>query len=328
MTVKFGNPGNGKNIEDKAPRGLKRLGRLSGRRARRAAAAALLPAIAAVALGACGSSGSSSGGESSGGGAPAPAVSSQADNPGNASTSGHNISTYAVWGTDDCLEYAAVDTDTSETLAVEATNLCRQLTQTVPNGSAVSAGTYYYLFDRGNPANWHEVVGAGTGGYYYWAYHTDDEWYRQADGGPLQMLVNNDGQLEYLDAATFLQQNPHALSVVQRVGEDLAAQAVASAAVGVTIQRNPESKPDTDQEYPAAQSGITNQNQQAQQAAESYGNAQQGGITPDQELARVAGAHARMIQIEYAPDCENSDNVEDGCGGQNAYNDVGGYDNN
>jgi hypothetical protein len=49
MTVKFANSGSESN-QDKARRGLKRLGFLSGRRARRAAAAALLPAIAAAAL--------------------------------------------------------------------------------------------------------------------------------------------------------------------------------------------------------------------------------------------------------------------------------------
>lgn len=236
-----------------------------------------------------------------------------------------NELTLALWGDDGCLEYLVLDGN-NDTVAVSATNLCRASVSAFSGDSLTGPGTFYAYFERGgNVNNWQEILGQGDDGYIYWEYG-DGQLYRQlAAGGAAQLAVTYaNGQVGFEDDNTYLQQNPKGLPFLQSVEEDMDASGIAKEEIGTTVQRNPQLPGSASAEYSQAQSDISTQDQQAQQIEQTYQGVTQGQVSADQELVKVTQAQQDQIKVLYAKDCSDSDNVEEGCGGANAYNDDGG----
>ena len=288
----------------------------------------------------CGDSGPAQGASGGGGYAAPPATtaggaaasgaaadSAAADTTTDAGAEAETVSeqTYDVWADDGCLEYVVVDS-AGDTIAASATNLCRTQVSTFTDSTLAGAGVFYALFPRGQGlGNWQAVVGQGEDGYDYWEY-SDGQLYRQpAGGGDVQLVVQlADGERTFADESAFLQQNPTGISYFQSETEGTAAEAIASEELGGPVQLNPQLSGGASTEYAQAQDGISAAGQQAQESGQAYEQATQGEITADQELVKVAQAQEDFNKIWFSPDCTGSDNVEDGCGGANAFNDDGG----
>jgi hypothetical protein len=269
---------------------------------------------------------------SSSGGGSAPAT------PATTTASADAISVTSYFAADDCLEYLAQDENTENTIAVKSTNLCRAEVSSFPYGAEVTAGTYYEFYVRGTSTsvNWDEIAGKGNDGYYYWEY-PDQIMYREpVEGGDTQVLVQyTDGTYGYEDQATLLQQNPVAISFLDKVKEGLSQLTLDKAAVATATptQKNPTLSSGDSSGYQTAQTSISakdqvtqqeaEQAQQAQQEAQAAQNAQSEAAKA-QAAADLAQAQNNMDRIWFSPDCTDSDNVEAGCGGANAFNDDGG----
>jgi hypothetical protein len=233
--------------------------------------------------------------------------------------------TLKVWGDDGCLEYLVLDS-AGQTVAVSATDLCRIQVSTFAYSQLAGSGTFYAYFARGNGlADWQAVGGQGDDGYTYWEYN-DQELYRwPASGNAAQLTMNySDGLVRFEDLSAYLQQNPAGLPIEQTVNEGLVAQAMAKEEIGSPPQRNPE-LPDTEStEYAQAQQGISAADGQARQSGQAYQGATQDNAATDQPEVMLLQAQQKMNTIFFAQDCQDSDNVMDGCGGASAYNDDGG----
>jgi len=233
--------------------------------------------------------------------------------------------TLHVWATDGCLEYLVLDS-ADDTVAVSATNLCRTAVSSF-NGSAYAGpGTYYAYFARGaSLENWQAVVGQGDDGNTYWEY-TDGQLYRQQESdGAAQLLVQyTDGEIKFEDESAYLQADPSGLPFLQRVKEGLDAQFIAQELVGGPLQRNPRLPGSASTEYSQAQDGISAADQQASEYGQSYKDATQSGTSGSQALVEATQASENMHNVWDSADCGDSDNVESGCGGANAFNDDDG----
>lgn len=299
------------------------------RRGRRALLVTAAAISGAALVAGCGLPGSSAANSEPGGGGytaqPPASGGTSSDSSGSSDSSFAGEQTLDVWGSDGCLEYLVLDS-TDDTVAVSATNLCRTAVTSFPGSALAGSGTFYAYFPRGlSTSEWQAVAGQGDDGNDYWEY-SDGELYRgPADGGPAQLEVQeSSGLLDFEDENTFLQQNPKGLPFIQSVGEDLTAQNIAREETGMPVQRNPQLAGGATAEYSQAQDNISTQNQQARQYGQTYQGATQGGISPAQESLIVTQAQINENKIWYAPDCTESDNVNAGCGGANAFNDDGG----
>jgi len=253
----------------------------------------------------------------------AAADSAAADTTTDAGAEAETVSeqTYDVWADDGCLEYVVVDS-AGDTIAASATNLCRTQVSTFTDSTLAGAGVFYALFPRGQGlGNWQAVVGQGEDGYDYWEY-SDGQLYRQpAGGGDVQLVVQlADGERTFADESAFLQQNPTGISYFQSETEGTAAEAIASEELGGPVQLNPQLSGGASTEYAQAQDGISAAGQQAQQSGQAYAQATQGGLS----AVQLGQAAEDFNKIWFSGDCTGSDNVEDGCGGANAFNDDGG----
>lgn len=159
---------------------MKHLTRRSAGHLRYTLPAAVLAAC--VGLAACGSAGQTSSGTSISTDSPAGTTSS---------SSQAIVQTAQLWGPDNCLHnYILV---AGRVLADTSTNLCR--TETTLDGQ-----TAYYVFARGNSANWVALYETPGDGYIYVTYPTLT-WFREPTGGgteQIQVQYNN-GSKGYQD---------------------------------------------------------------------------------------------------------------------------------
>jgi hypothetical protein len=288
----------------------------------RLAAAGIFVGTAALTLSGCGLFGGGSAQDAAGNGSgsapPGVIAADPASDLGEPATASEQ--TLDVWGDDGCLEYLVLDS-ADDTVAVSATNLCRAELSQFPGDTITGAGTFWAFFARGgNLDNWQEIAGRGADGYTYWEY-TDGQLYRQpTGGGAVQLEV---GQGEFEDESTYLQQNPGGFPFLKSVTEGLAAQAITREMAGQPVQQNPQLPVSDTAEVPQAQSNISAQDQQAQQIGQTYEDAQ-AAATAAQASLDVTQARQDEDKIIFANDCTGSDNVEDGCGGADAFNDDDG----
>lgn len=288
-----------------------------------AAAALVGPALVVG----CGLSGVSPAGNPS----PSPAAQAQAASPESSQAGGSGAGTTAareqtldLWAADGCLEYLVLD-GAGQTVAVSATSLCRVQVSSFSYSALAGPGTFYAYFSRGNGlSDWQAVEGQGDDGFTYWEY-SDGQLYRwPSAGGAGQLTVRYSGQVVFEDVSTYLQQNPAGLPFMQSVTEGLEAEAIAREEIGTPLQRNPELPDDDSTEYAQAQDGISARDGQAEQIEQTYQGATQDDVATDQAEVMLLQAQQRENTIIFAPDCTDSDNVESGCGGANAFNDDGG----